>query len=115
MDITRDIKDQECEACGTGRTDAADGDGRRLCATDAASLQKRGALGIEWDDDAPQDAALTLAKCGYCGTEVRLDTEDGYWVRAARPPSAPENLPWVCAKSPNHCHDPEYLDEPALP
>jgi hypothetical protein len=54
MSITSDIKNQPCAVCGGTPADAADGDGRRLCAVDAAFALRSGAPSMSWDGDAPQ-------------------------------------------------------------
>lgn len=63
--------DPGCHDCGNAPTYGANGDGQRLCATDAAHAQSIGWV-IAWDEDAPQDAKQTPVatarptQCAYC-------------------------------------------------
>jgi hypothetical protein len=52
-------KDDDCARCGAPGTDAADGDGARICADCGAALQRRGNPNVSWDGDAPQSSQLT--------------------------------------------------------
>lgn len=114
MNITEEIRADECEECGVGHSDATDDEGRRLCATDAAALQRRGGLDIQWDDDAPSGYELTPAVCGWCGEEVEFCLDDETWRALGRLPTAEEAHPWVCLKTPDRgMHDPAHAAEPA--
>lgn len=114
MDITEEIRASECEECGVGHSDATDDEGRRLCAADAAALQRRGGLDIQWDDDAPSGYELTPAVCGRCGEEVKFDEDDETWRVLGRLPTAEEADPRVCLKTPDRgMHDPAHVAAPA--
>jgi hypothetical protein len=111
MDITEQIHRYECEECGTANSCATDAEGRRLCATDAAELQKHGARFIEWDDDAPQSASMTAAGCGHCGEEVEFVDGDEAWQLKGKTAPGWDTRPFTCLSSPDHRHDPAHLAE----
>ena len=105
MNITDDIKGDPCESCGSTPTDATSADGERLCAGCAAVDQRHGDH-IEWDDDAPQEAELTPAVCGYCGEDVKFCALDDAWQLAGRLAPGWDTRPFTCLPAPGHLHDP---------
>jgi len=102
-----DPKHDDCEACGTYGTDAADGEGRRICASCGARMQRRGDLNIAWDDDAPQEASMTAAVCGHCDEEVEFVDGDEAWQLKGKTAPGWDTRPFTCLSSPDHRHDPE--------